>query len=323
LFSIQNALYAQALSRKEDYDARARDLTSPDRGVRYKALGELTQALNKSTSDGSTFDLSDKYELFQKVVETGDLGHIYGVAYLLSRLPEDDRLVEYAVGVVNAERAKPDAGEVTPLLMASLTYLAKQRPDVFEGYFNGKKYESLDDTLKQAFATNPVVMSLRDEYYKGLISAYLQWKPQSGQADQGNPYRLKMLQVGARLTWIIASMYADPDAALPLPLIWIMGEIGETGGETVAFDLLLREYLARPTMRTAVSLGSCLGSLSMKRLFEAPFTPDTTRELLQYIYGEKWESVETLDLAQLKSHLSQNLDTIRADCKRRSVPELG
>jgi len=313
------ALFILYETTEENYDARARDLVSQDPDVRFKALGVLTQALDRSALAGSPFDLGAKYELFRKVVEVGDLGHIYGVAGLLSRLPEDTSLVQFTLDVVKTERARPNTQDAKPLLLGSLVYLERQRPDVFEGCFSTGKYDDPDETLKGAFGTTPAVIELRDRYCRELVLAFLQRRPPSGWVDLGNPLRPKLVELGSNLTPTIASMYPSVDSALPLDLIWLLGEIGDQG----AFELLLQEYLVRPSMRTAVSLGSCLGSLSMNELFDAPFTQDATRRLLQYIYGNKWESVSLLSVVELRSNLSKNLDAIRADCKLRSIPQLG
>jgi len=321
LLTLQNASRAEATKdAKEDYEARARELVSPDPGVRFNALGVLTKALNRSTFDGSSFDLSGKCELFRKVVEIGSLGHVSGVAHLLSRLPEDATLVQFAEDTIKTEGTRPDTGEASLLLVGALAYLENQRPAVFESYFNGKRYEDLSETFRQTFATSAIVVKLRDDFYRELVLAFIQWKPsQNGPLDQNNPLRAKIVELGPSLTPTIAATYASSDSVLPLSLIWVLGEVGDRG----AFDLLLREYLARPSMRTAISLGSCLGSLSMNKLFEAPFTPDSIRELLQHVYGRTWASVKDLSLTELKDNLSKNLEAIRADCKLRSVPQLG
>lgn len=154
---------------------------------------------------------------------------------------------------------------------------------------------------------------------KDLLSAFLQWRPSGTKCDEGNPFEQTLVELGASLTPVIAALYPSSDAVLPLAIVCILGEIGDSE----AFDLLLREYLARPSMRTAVSLGSCLGALSMNKLFEAPFTPETTRGLLQHIYGDKWESVKDLSVEELRRNLSENRDAIRANCELRSMPQLG
>lgn len=318
--SVLAASKADALNdNNKECDDLAHDLTSPNPAIRFNALGALTQALNRSMLDGNPVDVSGKLTLFQQVVEIGDMGHIYGVSCFLSRLPEDPQLCMLTTKAVEAEGTALHGKDVTPLLLGSLAYLEKQRPSAFVRFFEGKKYEGLSEVLKSAFATAPVVVRLKDEYCRELLSAYLKWTPESGRLDQENPFRAKLLVLGSALTPIVETVYGPSGQALPLPVIWVLGEIGDP----LAFDILLREYLARPSVRTAISLGGCLGSLSASRLFAAPFTAETTRTLLKDIYGDKWDAVKDLSADALKDNLSNDLDAIRSNCRRRSVPQLG
>ncbi|MBZ0185803.1 MAG: hypothetical protein K8F91_06075, partial [Candidatus Obscuribacterales bacterium] len=206
------------------------------------------------------------------------------------------------------------------LLVGSLVYVEKQRAAVFQEYFKGKKYEDLNETIRRGFGSSDAVQDMKYEHQRKLVLAFLEWKPPSGTVDGPiNPFRSKLLEMGDDLNLVLARMYPASGTGIPLPLIWLLGEIGHQN----AFDILLQEYLARPSMRTAVSLGSCLGSLSPNYLFEAPFTSESTRELLQYIYGDRWEDVKGLSDDELKQNMLIEYEAIKADCRRRSIPQLG
>ena len=105
-------------------------------------------------------------------------------------------------------------------------------------------------------------------------------------------------------------------------MIWLWGEMGAVEG-VLLLDVLLDEYAQRPSPRTAISIGSSLGTLSIDWLYDYGFTEKELREILSHIYGKRWPEVQDKTLDEIKAHWLENWLELRESCKKRSVPQLG
>ena len=97
--------------------------------------------------------------------------------------------------------------------------------------------------------------------YGKLVDDYLAWRPPPHSGDVANPHRALVINEGENMAGCIAKRYEGANQ-VPLGIIWVLGEIGSPS----AFDLLMKEYMARPNFRTAISAGSCLDATHARKL---------------------------------------------------------
>ena len=159
--------------------------------------------------------------------------------------------------------------------------------------------------------------------YATLVRQYVAWTSPRRAYDMENPYRAEILEIGRGIVPVIVTEYRNVDARpLPLSIICILGELGSPA----AFDLLAREYRLRPSEGTAISLGASLAPFQVDHLKE--YFPeeqaDVLRSLLRGIFGtERWKTVQDMPTARILDDLRTHIEEIRADCRRRSQPQLG
>jgi hypothetical protein len=293
-------------------DPELEKLVSLNLSVREAKLEELFKAKKES---GDNYDIDHKYELFRKIIQIESANYVFRSVYFLSLLPEDPLILNFT-----KSHLTDDVN--SNILIGSLTYLEKHRPRIFEEYFKSKGYENIKDTyIGKIFASSDTIYKIRQEYYEELINKYiasLSIKPADMTFDQQDLLRKEIINEDGKIVPTIISRYNKSiNTTIPLQIIWILGEIGNPE----AFDILLEEYLARPTERTGISLGSCLRSLSYKKLFKSTFKNEQElRKLLMFIYGKKWNEVEHLSIEEIESNLFNNLQNIIDSCKNRSVP---
>jgi len=160
-------------------------------------------------------------------------------------------------------------------------------------------------------------------YYQGLVESYLTWTPPPDSFDFENPFRVKLLEAHREtLGEIFREMYAEPSRAIPSKLIWLWGEMGAIEGVPL-LDLLLQEYAERPSPRTAISIGSALGTLNVTMLVDYGFTDEEVRAIWKEVLGSRWPAVQDKAIDEITAYWRNNWVEVREDCKRRSVPELG
>ena len=166
-------------------------------------------------------------------------------------------------------------------------------------------------------AAEPASEPTADEVrWRQLVTDYLAWKPQAIM-DEANPYQSQIVAQGDRIVPLLLEKGGSP---MDLGVIWILGEMGSRR----AFDALLSEYVARPSPRTAISLGSCLGEPEVAHLFTTEALSDKQlRTLLADVYGEDWPAVKTRNTAELKADLLGRLESLRKANRQRSKPQLG
>lgn len=299
-----------AQGKNSDYEADGEKLFSEQPPVREKTLSVLMKA--QKADQG--FDLKNKEDIFRRVISLGQPNYAYRACHFLAKLPEDRAVTRLAESVV--DKKNQDITE----LVGVLAYLEIRRPQVFLAFFEKRTYLEIKDSMLMLFASSDIVCRKKEDYHRQVLKEYLNWNPDKYQRDTPNPYRQKLLDEGHAIVPMLVKIYSEGDVQLPLSIIWILGEIGSTD----AFDLLLKEYLARPAERTAISLGSCLGSLSSKRLFEGTFKDESElRRLLMFIYGRKWQEVKESETKDIADHMIKRLQDIRQNCKERSCPILG
>jgi len=294
-----------------DLDAKAQQLLSKDLLERELALQELLKAQVRADYQ---IDIGRKYEIFRELVKCPSAGFVYKAAYFFSKLPKDNDILRFA-----EEHLKSGEGNA---LLASLTYLETQKSDSFSRYFEEKEYEEIEPVLRRAFVSNDVIRKKREDYHARLLKHYIDWTPPEGLRDAGNPYRPLIVKEGPSIASHIVTAYKGNEKdALPVSIIWILGEIGSPA----AFDLLIGEYLARPSERTAISAGACLSWPQFAELAGKTFAGNEKqlRTFLRHIYGEKWKDVSELQTNAILEHLHQDFVEFRMQCKRRSRPVLG
>ncbi len=160
-------------------------------------------------------------------------------------------------------------------------------------------------------------------YYRGLVESYLTWTPPPNSSDFENPFRVKLLEADREMLGeIFREMYAEPFRAIPLELIWLWGEMGAIEGVPL-LDLLLQEYAERPSPRTAISIGSALGTLNVTMLVDYGFTDEEVRAIWKEVLGSRWPAVQDKAIDEIVAYWRNNWVEVREDCKHRSVPELG
>lgn len=149
------------------------------------------------------------------------------------------------------------------------------------------------------------------------IREYAERCQRLGAAEAENRFRRKILLEAYNTVPAIVRMYGtDASSELPEPIVHILAEMGSPQ----AFDLLLREYLARPKEETALALGSSLAPEKVKALFQGAIeNTGTQQELLKTIYGDMWANVKGLGLKKTHEHLLNHLDEIKVECRRRSM----
>jgi hypothetical protein len=152
--------------------------------------------------------------------------------------------------------------------------------------------------------------------WRELVVDYLTWKPQA--VDQPNPHRNRIVAEGSEVVPHLLEM--GDGGPMNIRVIWILGEIGSRR----AFPALLSEYLARPSTRTAISLGSCLGKPEVEYLFSTDaISGEELRALLVDVYGQGWPTVSSKSQDELKADLLQRLNELRETNRRRSRPMIG
>jgi hypothetical protein len=302
-----------------EYDARAMNLISDDPGTRNSALMELSVAANRADARGEFFDFSRKEEIFSKLSEIEDFDYVSNVARLLSRLPIDAVVLERAKSILS----QPAGPGSKTSLVAALQYTRQHALDTFRAYFETLTYDEIDEELAQALIGDEIVHAKRVAYYRALVASFLTWTPPANSFDFENPFRVKLLEAHREtLGEIFREMYAEPFRAIPLELIWLWGEMGAIEGVPL-LDLLLQEYAERPSPRTAISIGSALGTLNVTMLVDYGFTDEEVRAIWKEVLGSRWPAVQDKAIDEITAYWRNNWVEVREDCKRRSVPELG
>ena len=188
----------------------------------------------------------------------------------------------------------------------------------------GKAGPATDDTVVAEPATlDKARTEETTAYCRGLVESYLTWSPPNNTFDSENPFRVKLLEADREaLGKVFREMYAEPFRAIPLKLIWLWGELGAI--ESVPLlDLLLQEYSERPSPRTAISIGSALGTLNVTMLGDYGFTDEELRAIWKAVLGTRWPAMQDKSIDEIVAYWRMNWVEVREDCKRRSVPELG
>lgn len=285
-------------------------LVSPDIRAREKALSELNRARLRGKG---AFDLGHKFSLFNKLLAIDSPNYVYRAAHFLAQLPVDERIL------LQARRGTADDDATLNLIVASLAYLEINDPEAYAGFFRAHEYAEHDRTVLRLFATSEEVQGIMTTHYRWLVAEYLQWRS-AGPRDEDNPYRSQLVSFSESVVpELLAALRAH--AARPHlvnRIVWILGEIGSPS----AFELLVDEYLARPSPRTAISIGACLGG-NVEKLFQRVEDEELLGRLLKEIYGQRWESVAVEPLGGIKADLSAHLREIVDGCRKRSVPAQG
>ncbi len=292
-------------------DRLALELVSPDVKAREAALAELNRVRRRSKGE---FDLEHKLLLFKQIVALDSPNYAYRATCFLAKLPVDDEVLTLA------KRAVADEKCGLSLLIGSLAYAEGHAPEEFGSFFRSRKYEEHDKAVLALFAASEAVQEIRHAHFGSLVDSYLTWQP-GDVADTENPFRPAILRAGNS---IVPELHAalstcGQNRGSAIKVVWILGEIGSPE----SFDLLLTEYLAAPSHRVGISLGACLGSLNVERLFAEIDDTRVLKQLLSDVYGRDWGRVESFALPAIRNDMIKNLQVIRENCKRRSVPMLG
>jgi hypothetical protein len=166
-------------------------------------------------------------------------------------------------------------------------------------------------------AARPTPEELRALTNEDLLAAFQNWTP--GGYDIPNPYEAEILARGEPMVEFLVRRF-DTGQPLPSEFIWLFGQFGSPR----AFPLLVKDYVANPNFRTAISIGACLPDEGAPAALRAALPDDAAlKGLLQPIYGSRWAPVSALEVEALLEDLTRHLDEIRQDCRKRSIPQLG
>ncbi|MDD2744465.1 MAG: hypothetical protein PHV02_19565 [Rhodocyclaceae bacterium] len=312
IFGILTIIVDGEVSSEASTEALIGKLISDRPLERENALESLIARRRKTDN---RLDIENKKKVIEKVVCIQSPSYVYRVSHFLAGLPVDQEMISWSESALNRDRVGVFE------LIGALAYLEEQKPNAFEAYFRSHSIETIDPIICRSFASSQIVITLRDQKLNKLIDNYLQWRPTKERADDSNPYRKELVAEGDEVARLIVERFGKVDSPLPLSLIWLLGEIGSP----CTFDLLLKEYARNPTVRTAISLGSCLGSLHLAKFFEVfPSDDSKTRELLAAICGDKlWTGISKSPLPKVREYMLSHLQEIRTSCKARSVPQAG
>lgn len=166
-------------------------------------------------------------------------------------------------------------------------------------------------------AARPTPEELRALSNEDLLTAFQNWTPEG--YDIPNPYEAEILARGEPMVEFLVRRF-DTGQPLPSAFLWLFGQFGSPQ----AFPLLVKDYVANPNFRTAISIGACLPDEGTPAALRAALPDDAAlKGLLQPIYGSRWAPVSALEVEALLEDLAQHLDEIRQDCRKRSIPQLG
>ena len=173
-------------------------------------------------------------------------------------------------------------------------------------------------TLMTVVAVTPASSQASSNELAELVASFLAWRPSPGAADEVNPYRPKLLAQGdAGVQPLLTALTKAPD---DVAAVWLLGEIGSSKG----FPWLLSRYLAAPSQRVAISIGSCLGVAEVDYLFATEVLDETSRRaLLADIYGVRWSELKNDSLESIRKHLEKHLEEVRTMNRKRSQPSIG
>lgn len=292
-------------------DELAKALCSQAVRKREAALAELNRRRMKA---GAKLDIEDKTAVFECLMALDSPNYVFRAAHFLAQLPMEHEILDRARRSIAGN--KPDLNR----LVAGLAYLEVRDPESFAAFVNSRKYKNHEPTIRGLFASSPAFEHVRETYCNQLVGKYLQWRS-GGVADQANPFRENILAVGVGivpyLNRALDKHVEDVDARNRL--LWILGEFGDPR----SFAGILRAYVAHPSPRAGIALGSCVGR-HVESLFAAEMDESMMRRLLAQIYGgPSWKKVKDKSLADLKQHMLEHVANIVDACRKRSVPMQG
>jgi hypothetical protein len=226
---------------------------------RLNVVNTYIMELERRINTRTITDIDDKYDIYNKIKQCGDNLIIYKFVYLLSKLPTDNKILSTAKRDLKSH-------EISHFI-AGYAYLIRKDEKYLTENCKFDNYENIDPLIRYIFLSTAPIIRSREQWIKVNIENYLTWNPRESKTfivDQGNPYRLKLLQECNHVAEYIVSRnkeYIDP--VLPHDLIWLLGEIGDS----CSFELLLDAHCYKPDYRTAISLGACVGSLQLEKMF--------------------------------------------------------
>ncbi|HOY32568.1 MAG TPA: hypothetical protein PKW80_11875 [Bacteroidales bacterium] len=317
VFLVLTMLSTQVFCQWQKQDSVAQfnekipNLYSNDRVIRENTLWELM--LLKGNLPPA-FDLKNKYQVFQNIIKIDAADYVYRAVHFLAGFPEDKEITKFSVSSVRSQ------SENKPELVGSLTYLEKFNIPEFNNYLTSKSYPEIDSMIRMIYYRSDIIRKKRFFYYNDLISSYIKHGAHNNSFGKDNPYRAAIVKDEYAIAEYIVdslSKSAKDSLVIPAPVIGILGEAGTPN----AFDLLLKEYLVRPSEKTGISLGSSLRSLNINILFNNTFKKeDDLKQLLAYVCGDDWEQIKNQGLEEIKKYMLKNLVKIISSCKNRSAP---
>jgi hypothetical protein len=280
--------------------------------AREQVLRDLKMEFQKAPKE---FALPEKAALFKGLDGMDSLNFVFRAAHFLATLPEDPEILKLARAALDKNDAPVAA------VVSALCYLERHDPARFKQYFGKAGYKGVSGPIRSLFSESAAVSGLRQEYLRDLLAQFVTWTPDRSRGERRNPFDAEVRGYGIELLPAILERFPlGENQPLPLALIYLLGEISSPR----AFHVVLSEYMARPNMRSAITLGSSLGPEQVEALFDNFREHEKElRELLAELFKARWVSVRNYSLADLKQALLNDLPGIVEDCRRRSKPITG
>jgi hypothetical protein len=293
------------------------DLNSADHKIVSTSVFELQRRLNM----GKLPDIDDKYDIYNKIKSSShNVMVIQNVVRLLSNFPPDNKILRAA----KEDLQSPN----TNCFIAGFTYLINKDENYLVENYKFDDYERIDPFLRGVFQATTPIKNWREKWLHDNIELFMKlFLSKSNMQEENiykdNPYRLKLLGVGLSYgegnyvaNYIVshADQYAVP--VLPNGLIWLLGEIGDP----CATELLLSAHCNKPTYRSSISLGACVGPSQLELIVKNFNNESKNMYLKSILTPNEYQEIKESTDEDIIMYLTKNWEKLKKRNRYFSIP---
>ena len=218
-------------------------------------------------------------------------------------------------------------------LIASLSYLSEKDLMEYNGFFEGKNYLTIDNSIKRLFYNTSIVKEKRDLFLSQALMELA--KPAEmkeatlmkydAPLDNNHDLLYNQLLKEAKYVPIYINTHKKDfmTPTLPLVLLYLLGEIHSSE----SFELLLDNYLMEANFRSAITLACCTGSLQLDALFNALINNGMLNQYLKDILinipGNYWDEMTKRSPEEQLLFYKNNYEDILLKAIQRAKPIRG